>query len=440
MGLLFLFDYSIVAIGAVGFAYQAFCIIVGLFGKPVIFLDAPPKNYAIIISARNESAVISHLLESIADQDYDANFLDVWVCADNCDDNTAQICRDAGAFVVERFNKQLVGKGYSLSYLFDNMQNGTFGESEVQSGPDNMTKSQVRARTRKYEAFLILDADNLLEKNYITEMNKAFSAGNKIVTSYRNSKNFSSNWISSGSALWFVRESRLLNNSRMMIGASCHVGGTGFMFARSIMERNNGWKHHLLTEDLEFTMDCVLNGDKVGYCGTAMLYDEQPITFSQSWRQRLRWSKGFLQVFRNYGPKLIKKAFQTGSFSCLDLTILIFPWVFLEVIRIFIGSIYIALGFVSPQSQFNSLTQMGMTILSGGALLLIIACITIISERKKIGASRSELLAYLMAFPLYVLSYIPISFVAIFSKVEWKPIKHGLSADTAKDKAIKGGK
>jgi cellulose synthase/poly-beta-1,6-N-acetylglucosamine synthase-like glycosyltransferase len=437
VGLLSLFDYSIVVIGAISFAYQAFCIIVGLFAKPALFPDAPPKHYAIIISARNERSVISHLLKSIADQDYDKDFLDVWVCADNCDDDTAQICRDMGAFVVERFNKQLVGKGYALSYLFENMQNGSFGESEVQTGPGMMAAEKVRARTREYEAFLILDADNLLETNYITEMNKAFSAGNKIVTSYRNSKNFSSNWISSGSALWFVRESRLLNNSRMMIGASCHVGGTGFMFARSIMERNNGWKHHLLTEDLEFTMDSVLHGDKVAYCGTAILYDEQPITFSQSWRQRLRWSKGFLQVFRNYGPKLIKKVFQTGNFSCLDLTLLMFPWIFLEVIRITIGALYVLFGFVPPQSQLNSLSQMSIATLRGGVLLMVIACITIVSERKRIGARELELLAYLVAFPLYVLSYIPISLVAIFSKVEWKPITHGVNVD-AKTAAKKG--
>ena len=80
------------------------------------------------------------------------------------------------------------------------------------------------------------------------------------------------------------------------------------MFSQEIMRRNNGWKFHLLTEDLEFTMDSLLHGDRIGYCGTAILYDEQPVTFAQSWRQRLRWSKGFLQVFRYYGPALIKRA------------------------------------------------------------------------------------------------------------------------------------
>ena len=151
-----------------------------------------------------------------------------------------------------------------------------------------------------YDAFFVFDADNKLDKHYIGEMNKGFQAGFKILTSYRNSVNLSDNWVSSGSALWFIRESRFVSASRMWLGNSCHVGGTGFMFSQEIMRRNNGWKFHLLTEDLEFTMDSVLHGDRIGYCGTAILYDEQPVTFAQSWRQRLRWSKGFLQVFRYY--------------------------------------------------------------------------------------------------------------------------------------------
>ena len=93
--------------------------------------------------------------------------------------------------------------------------------------------------------------------------------------------NLSDNWVSSGSALWFIRESRFVSASRMWLGNSCHVGGTGFMFSQEIMRRNNGWKFHLLTEDLEFTMDSVLHGDRIGYCGTAILYDEQPVTFAQ---------------------------------------------------------------------------------------------------------------------------------------------------------------
>ena len=279
MGLLTFIDILMGIIGFLGIAYQVVCIVTGFFAKTVDYPDAPAdKHYCVLISARNESKVIGNLITCIQHQTYPNELIDIWVVADNCDDDTAEVCRRMGCHVVERFNKQQVGKGYALTYLLDNIQHS--------------------GAAKKYDAYIVFDADNLLDKHYVAEMNKAFHAGFDALTSYRNSVNFSDNWVSSGSALWFVRESRFLNSSRHVFGTSCHVGGTGFLFSRKIMERNGGWKFHLLTEDLEFTMDTIMHGDKIGYCGKAMLYDEQPVTFAQSWRQRVRWSKGFLQVFR----------------------------------------------------------------------------------------------------------------------------------------------
>ena len=51
--------------------------------------------------------------------------------------------------------------------------------------------------------FIILDADNVLDKDYLLEMNKVFDNGYDIVTSYRNSKNYGTNWVSAGNALYF---------------------------------------------------------------------------------------------------------------------------------------------------------------------------------------------------------------------------------------------
>ena len=144
-----------------------------------------------------------------------------------------------GCHVVERHDTELIGKGYALSYLLSTM---------IDSGVAD-----------DYDAYFVFDADNRLDRHYVEEMNKAFQSGFRILTSYRNSVNLADNWVSSGSALWFIRESRFLNNSRMILGSSCHVGGTGFMFSREVMRRNRGWKFHLLTEDLEFTMDSILH-------------------------------------------------------------------------------------------------------------------------------------------------------------------------------------
>ena len=78
-----------------------------------------------IISARNESAVIAQLIRSIRQQKYPAKLIDIYVVADNCTDHTAQIAREAGAIVYERFNTQQVGKGYALDYIFKIIHNSS---------------------------------------------------------------------------------------------------------------------------------------------------------------------------------------------------------------------------------------------------------------------------------------------------------------------------
>lgn len=82
--------------------------------------------------------------------------------------------------------------------------------------------------------------------------------------------------------------------------------GTGFLFSRRVLEETGPWPFHLLTEDIQFSVDQVTRGRKIAFCPDAVLYDEQPTTFRQSWNQRLRWSKGYLQVFRGYGAKLLR--------------------------------------------------------------------------------------------------------------------------------------
>mgnify|MGYP001264451746 FL=1 len=405
MVLLNILDVLVWILGITSLVYQVVCILAGLFARQIRFPKAAmDQRYAVLISARNEENVITNLIESIRAQSYPSKLIDIWLVADNCTDNTAQVVRAQGCHVVERFNQELVGKGYALTYLLDSMIDAGVADD--------------------YDAYFVFDADNRLDRHYFEEMNKGFHAGFKILTSYRNSVNLSDNWVSSGSALWFIRESRFLNNSRMVFGSSCHVGGTGFMFSREIMQRNRGWKFHLLTEDLEFTMDSVLHGDRIGYCGTAILYDEQPVTFAQSWRQRLRWSKGFLQVFRYYGPSLVRRAIRERDFSAVDFTLLVCPFMLMSVIRIALGFLFAAFGFVSWPSQFSSVGSWLSTAVLGALAMMVLACLTIVAERGHIGASNKELFAYVLSFPIYMFSYVPISFQAIFSKAEWKPIQH----------------
>lgn len=388
------------------YAYQFFYLFVGLLKGEQKFKAVREHKFAAVISARNERDVIGQLISSIKSQNYPKDKLDVFVIADNCTDDTAQVAREAGAIVYERFNKVQVGKGYALDWLF-----------------------KIIDRDHKdagYEGYMIFDADNILDVNYVSEMNKVFDNGYDILTSYRNSKNFDSNWISAAYSLWFLREARYLNNSRMQLGTSCAISGTGFLVGANVIEENGGWIHHLLTEDIEFTCDSVSKGMKIGYASKAVLYDEQPTKFSQSYTQRLRWAKGFYQVFANYGGKLLKGVLK-GSFSCLDMFMTVMPAMLLTLLSVLINVVAIPVAIATDAPETAILVQaLIQTLVNFYGLFFILGLLTAITEWDQIHCVWYKKVLYLFTFPVFMLSYVPIAIIALFKKVEWKPIKHSV--------------
>lgn len=367
-------------------------------------------RYAVIIAARNEELVIGQLIKSIKNQKYPENLIDIFVIADNCTDHTARVAEQTGAIVRERFNKAQVGKGYALDYMIKII------EKEYSD--------------RKYDGYFVFDADNLLDENYIVEMNKTFNQGYRVITSYRNSKNYDQNWISAGYALWFLHEAEYLNLPRMVLHSSCAISGTGFLVHADIIRDNGGWIHHLLTEDIEFSVSQIIKGEKIGYCRNAMFYDEQPVTFKQSWNQRLRWAKGFYQVFAKYGKGLIGSIFRgkRNRFSCYDMTMTIMPAMLISCLSIIVNGFFYLAGmlelFEGKEIIHETTLAMFHSIGWYYGILFIIGLITTVSEWKNIHCPNWKKIAYIFTFPLFMFTYIPISVVALFKDVEWKPIAH----------------
>lgn len=409
-------NYFIWIIFVVCYLYQMYYIIVPYIKKDKPLKEPKANRFAVLISARNESGVIKQLLDSIKSQTYPSELVDIYVVADNCTDNTAEIARECGANVYERFDTVNVGKGYALNYL--------------------LREISRKYNDEHYDGFFVFDADNVLDPHYIEEMNKTFSSGYDILTSYRNSKNYGDNWISAGYSLWFLRESKYLNYSRMLMNTSCAISGTGFMFSKEIAKELNGWKYYLLTEDIEFTVDHVINNYKIGYAKNAVLYDEQPKDFKQSVRQRMRWAKGYYQVLCNYGSKLIKGIFKDKSFSCYDMSMSIMPAMVLTIFSAVINITAILVGLMADISVAPVLESIMGGFVSMYVTMYTIGAITTISERKKIYTSTWKKILYTFTFPIFMMTYIPITFVALFKKVEWKPIVHSQSKTLADIKSI----
>ena len=389
-----LINFIIATVFFVCYSYQFAYILVPYLKKEKPHKPAELHRYAVLISARNEELVIGNLLDSISAQDYPSSLVRVFVVADNCTDKTAKVARAHGAIVYERFNDKLVGKGYALEYLLDRIGE-EYGDV--------------------FDAYMVFDADNLLSEDYISRMNETFSDGYRIITSYRNSKNYGDNWISAGYALWFLREAKYLNNARYLLGTSCAVSGTGFMFSREILKSCGGWPFHLLVEDIEFTIHNIVSGEKVGYCPRAVLYDEQPTKFSQSWKQRMRWARGYIQILRKYGGRLLHGIFAKRSFSCFDMTMNIAPAVILSFLGIIINVGAAVYSVLNGGGTDVLLQSFGQLILNTCLMMFIIGAITTISEWKNIYCSTPKKILYAFTFPLFMLTYLPICIVALFS-------------------------
>ncbi len=267
--------------------HKAFYFVIGMFFTRKF---KPAKNkhkYGIVIAARNEKYVIGNLLDSINKQDYPKDLYTVFVVADNCTDNTAEIARSKGAIVYERQDDEHRTKGYALEFLFDNI------------------KKDYGIET--FEGYFVFDADNLLKKDYISKMNDAFDSGEKIITSYRNTKNFDENWVASTYALHWIRSIRTNHRARSVLRLATNIQGTGFLFSNEIVR--DGWHYTSLTEDRALTADAVAQGYQITYQDEAEFFDEQPVSLKVALRQRLRWSKGHLQAFVQTGPYLFINIF-----------------------------------------------------------------------------------------------------------------------------------
>lgn len=308
------------------YQYRTLYTITGLLATRHFHTAKKKHKYAILVAARNEETVIGNLLDSIKQQDYDKDLVTVFVVADNCTDNTAQIVRQNGDVCYERTDTKNLTKGYALQYLVECIRKD-YGIAH-------------------FKGYFIFDADNLLKSDYITRMNESFDAGQKIITSYRNTKNFNDNWISASYAVHWLRTIRTEHRARSFFHLATRIQGTGFLFASEIIQ--NGWNYTGLTEDRAFCADAVANGYEISYNHDAIFYDEQPISIKVAMRQRIRWAKGHLQALKETGGKLLwhifhvpqsvtrKKGLLTNiklRFISFDMLTIVFPYSLLTFLR-----------------------------------------------------------------------------------------------------------
>lgn len=383
-------------------------LIIGLVGfLPV--KDRNPKisdktnRFALIIAAHNEEKVIAGLIRSLQKLDYPKDAYDIFVIADNCTDATAQIARNEGAYVYERFDLNKRGKGYALECFFEKL----FGFDE------------------KYDYISVFDADNLVDGAFLKEMNESANKGFKVVQGFLDSKNPYDSWISAAYSYCFWGVNRIFQLPRYKLGMCCELSGTGFIIECETLKRL-GWGATCLTEDMEFTMKLSLDGEKIAFNYNAKIYDEKPVTLKQSWRQRVRWMQGHCDVASRYFFKLVKTGIIQRRWSCIDCAVYL-----VQPIRIIALAIIMFFSYAQTFHPDGNLGFIQLSYLFGKpwmwniitVLQLCYIPFVIRYERREMSL---KMIWYFLGYSVYNLTWIPIAIQGMlgFKNTEWAHTEH----------------
>lgn len=239
---------------------------------------AGPSRFAILVCAHNEGPVIGKLLQSLEDQDYAADRYQVFVLADHCTDQTAEV---AGQYphvtVLERNSGPRTGKGAVLSW--------------------GIPLIQERFRSR-FSHIVIFDADNMADRGFLTAINDSFTHGARLVMGNRLPLNPYDNLISQWYSMYWLSVD-VFSKPRYNVDMPAIVSGTGFGFDIQLLEPE-GWHTRTMVEDLEFSMQQNFKGVFSEYQDKARFYDEQPVTLKVMVSQLRRWMTGNYEIAHAY--------------------------------------------------------------------------------------------------------------------------------------------
>lgn len=388
-----------------------------------------PEKIAVLIAARDESAVIEGLLESLEQQTIMAatstknipsplSMRDVFVIVESDQDPTVKICQRHGASVIIRTRPARQRKGYALDEALN----------------------QILPQHKSYDAYFIFDADNRLAPDYFEKIFASYRAGYQLATGYRSSKNANENVIAAVSTLTFSMINTIGNQKRTRRGGNIIFSGTGFYVDGRLVEEWRGWPFHSLTEDYELSLYATLHGFTTTYNTSAVFYDEQPTRFRQTVAQRTRWIKGYFSARRKYIP-LMRQAlrhkphrasrsasshvstYPANSGSLRREAIGVKP-----VIMILVGVVIMFLGGLI---ELCARGQAGIALLTTLATLalvyFVLMFITIeLIKREHLRLDPALRLRTVLFNPLYLITYVYCALKSLLVKnVKWTRIEHG---------------
>jgi cellulose synthase/poly-beta-1,6-N-acetylglucosamine synthase-like glycosyltransferase len=255
-------------------------------GHKQVLLSAPAEaDYAIIVTAYEWVTAIPDVVNSLLKLDY-TNYL-IYVVADKCDISTLQFNDER--VIILRPEETLAGNVRSHFYAINRFK-------------------------RAHERLTIIDSDNLVEPQYLNELNKLFNQGFEAVQGIREAKNLDTTYACLDAArdiYYHFYDGKILFN----VGSSATLAGSGMAFTTQLY-RNCLENKDVSGAGFDKVLQAAILGQnkRIAFTGKAIVYDEKTTHSDQLVKQRARWINTWFKYF-GYGFTLLLQSVKNFSLN-----------------------------------------------------------------------------------------------------------------------------
>ena len=234
-------------------------------------------DYAIIVTAYEQTTLIPAVVASLLKLNYN-NYL-IYIVADKCD--VSNLSFEDERVIVLRPEQTLSSNTRSHFYAIQRFK-------------------------RPHERLTIIDSDNLVDPNYLTEINRYFDQGYSAVQGVRDAKNLDTLYAALDGArdiYYHFYDGKVLFN----VGSSATLAGSGMAFTTQLY--NDCLAHQDITGagfDKILQKEIVSRGFQIAFSEDAIVYDEKTSKSDQLVNQRARWINTWFRYF-SFGFKLVAK-------------------------------------------------------------------------------------------------------------------------------------
>ena len=258
------------------------------------------SNFLILYPAYNEDRVIVNSVRSCLGQYYPYEDFHVCVISDHMQPETnAQLAELPITLMQPVFEKS--SKAKAMQYAITLAMN-----------------DELQVKGRHYDYLVILDADNVVESDFLEKLNNICQKGYQAIQCHRCAKN-SNNDIAVLDGVSEEINNTLFRKAHNRIGLSSALIGSGMCFNYKWF-CENVFKLSTAGEDRELEALLLKQKIYIHYEPTIHVYDEKVSNKDNFQKQRLRWMTAQIQSLLNLLP-YIPKAIVTGNIDFIDKTV-----------------------------------------------------------------------------------------------------------------------